>query len=133
MSFLLDTNICIYIIKKKPQSVIDKLNRLEFNQISISSITVAELEYGVCKSSMPDRNRTSLNEFLIPFAIVNFDSTASVMYGIIRSELERKGIPIGSLDMLIAAQAMSLDVTLVTNNEKEFSRIDGLKIENWAR
>lgn len=130
--YLLDTNICIYIIKQKPQLVINRFNEMEKSQITISSITVAELEYGVKKSSLPDKNQKALTDFLQPFAILTFDRAAAVQYGVIRSDLERKGTSIGSLDNLIAAHAMSLNLTLVTNNEKEFNRVEGLLLENWT-
>ena len=133
MNYLLDTNICIYIIKRKPRSVIDQLNQITFDQISISAITVAELEYGARKSSLPEKNHAALNEFLGPFLILNFDYAATIEYGIIRNDLEQKGIPIGPFDMLIAAHAKSQNLTLVTNNAKEFNRVDGLKIENWVK
>jgi tRNA(fMet)-specific endonuclease VapC len=132
MNYLLDTNICIYIIKKKPQSVFNKLIEIPPDQLSISAISVAELEYGVRKSSQPEKNQLALQNFLKPLSILSFDYGATIEYGIIRSDLERKGIPIGPLDLLIAAHAKSLNYTLVTNNEKEFSRIANLKIENWV-
>lgn len=87
MSYLLDTNICIYIIKRKPQTVIEKLNQIPFNQLYISAITIAELGYGVRKSSFPDKNQLALNEFLNPFSLLNFDRSATIEYGVIRSEL----------------------------------------------
>lgn len=132
MSYLLDTNICIYIIKKKPVSVIEKLRQIPFNQLFISAITAAELEYGVRKSSLPDKNQVALNEFLSPFTILSFDYPATLEYGIIRNDLEGKGISIGALDTLIASHAMSLNFTLVTNNEIEFARINSLLVENWV-
>lgn len=132
MSYLLDTNICIYIIKRKPQAVIERLNHVSFNQLYISAITVAELEYGVRKSSYPDKNQLALNEFLAPFSLPAFDRKATTEYGIIRHELEKKGTPIGSLDTLIAAHAKSLNLILVTNNDREFSRVSGLRVENWT-
>jgi tRNA(fMet)-specific endonuclease VapC len=131
MDYILDTNICIYIIKKKPQSVFDRLKKISDTKIFISSITVAELEYGVRKSASPERNQTALTNFLAPFTIVNFDSKAAFDYGIIRNDLEKRGLPIGSLDLLIGAQAKSLNLILVTNNEGEFRRIHDLKVENW--
>ena len=132
MSYLLDTNICIYIIKKKPVSVIEKFRKIQFNQLFISAITVAELEYGVRKSALPDKNQVALNEFLSPFTVLSFDYPATLEYGIIRNDLERKGVSIGPLDTLIAAHAVSLNFTLVTNNEREFARINRLQIENWV-
>jgi tRNA(fMet)-specific endonuclease VapC len=132
MEYLLDTNICIYIIKKKPSEVFDKFISLTPGDIGISSITLAELQYGVEKSSNSEKNREALEKFLTPIEIIDFGHEASVEYGKIRSALEKKGIPIGPLDMLIASHAKSLDVVLVTNNVREFERIEGLKIENWA-
>jgi tRNA(fMet)-specific endonuclease VapC len=133
MHYLLDTNICIYIIKKKPISVFERVREIPFGQIGISVITIAELEYGVRKSSDPDKNLLALNQFLIPFEIFSFDFAATIEYGKIRSGLELKGTPIGPLDTLIAAHAKSLNLTLVTNNEKEFNRVEGLQIENWVK
>ena len=133
MIYQLDTNICIYIINKKPPAVVKRIQSKQPEQIAISSITIAELEYGVVRSRYPDRNRIALLEFLIPFMILDFDQMASVVYGWIRSFLESKGKPIGPMDLLLAAQAMSRNMILVTNNEKEFNRIDGLQTENWAR
>ena len=131
MRFLLDTNICIYIIKQKPPLVLEKFRTLEPSEVGISSITVAELEYGVYKSQRQEQNRAALSQFLSPLTIVPFGQTATQTYGQIRAELERQGIVIGSMDMLIAAQAISLGLTLVTNNVRELSRIPGLVLENW--
>lgn len=133
MDFLLDTNICIYIIKKRPINVIEKFKTIPIGKIGISSITLAELQYGIMKSSNPDKNREALNRFLIPLEIIDFDFFATIEYGKIRAKLEKNGTPIGPLDTLIGAHAKSLDSTLVTNNEKEFQRIDGLRIENWTK
>lgn len=132
MDFLLDTNICIYIIKQKPPLVFEKFRSLAIGSVGISSISVAELQYGVMKSAYSVKNREALQQFLTPLEILDFDSKAALYYGQIRTELEKSGTPIGSLDMLIASQALSLDLTLVTNNEKEFKRIANLKIENWV-
>ena len=133
MDYLLDTNICIYIIKKKPAKVFDKFKNLTIGDVGISSITLAELQYGIEKSSSPTKNKEALEKFLTPIEIVDYGYAATVEYGIIRAELEKKGIPIGSLDTLIASHAKSLDVILVTNNVREFDRIPGLKIENWVK
>jgi tRNA(fMet)-specific endonuclease VapC len=132
MRYLLDTNICIYIIKRKPTQVIERFNTLQLSDVGISSITVAELEYGACKSQKPEQNRAAFQQFLIPLDILVFDLQAAQVYGTIRSDLEKQGQVIGSLDMLIAAQAKSAGITLVTNNVKEFSRIPDLKVENWV-
>jgi tRNA(fMet)-specific endonuclease VapC len=132
MKFLLDTNICIYIIKQKPLKVLQKFNAYQIGDIGISSITVAELEFGVQKSQFPSKNKQALAQFLLPLQIADFDNAAAVIYGDIRATLEKKGTPIGSLDTLIAAHALSLQVTLITNNVREFSRVANLKLENWV-
>lgn len=133
MEYLLDTNICIYIIKKKPEIVLEKFKTFHLGIIGISTITLAELQYGIRKSSNPDKNLMALNQFLIPLEIIDFDYKATIEYGLIRTELEKKGTPIGPLDTLIGAHALSLGLTIVTNNKKEFERIEGLKIENWTK
>ncbi|KUG24525.1 vapc toxin protein [hydrocarbon metagenome] len=133
MKYILDTNICIYLIKKKPVAVLNRLSKIKINEAGISAITLSELEYGAAKSSYPDKNRVALLEFASFFAIYDFDASAASEYGIIRADLERKGKVIGAMDMLIAAQARCLNLILVTNNEKEFKRIPGLKIENWVK
>lgn len=133
MEYLLDTNICIYIIKKKPQIVLQRFKKFPLGSIGISTITLAELQFGIHKSSNPEKNLAALNLFTIPLEIIDFDYNATVEYGFIRAELEKKGTPIGPLDTLIAAHAKSAGLTLVTNNEKEFNRIPNLKIENWTK
>jgi len=132
MKFLLDTNICIYLIKKKPPQVLQKFTMNVVGEIGISSITAAELWFGVQKSKYATQNQRALEQFLIPLTIVEFDHQAAITYGRIRAWLEGQGTPIGSLDTLIAAHALSLQVTLVTNNMQEFSRVPNLKLENWA-
>ncbi|MEA3447470.1 MAG: type II toxin-antitoxin system VapC family toxin [Bacteroidota bacterium] len=133
MEYLLDTNICIYIIKKRPYKVLERFDDLSLGSIGISSITLAELHYGVMKSSKPTKNQEALNKFLTPLAVVDFDYFATLEYGKIRADLEKKGTPIGPLDTLIASHARSLNLILVTNNEKEFERISNLQIENWTK
>ena len=133
MEYLLDTNICIYIIKKKPVEVFEKFKNLTIGDVGISSITLAELQYGIEKSSNSEKNREALEKFLTPIEIIDYGYEATVEYGKIRAELEKKGITIGPLDMLIASHAKSLDVIPVTNNVREFERIAGLRIENWAK
>jgi len=133
MKFMLDTNTCIYIIKRKPPDVIERFNQTEISQIGISTITLSELFYGVSKSSKPDQNQTALTQFVAPLEILPYGDEASQYYGDLRAHLEKQGAPIGSLDMLIAAHALSLACTLVTNNEKEFTRIPNLIIDNWAK
>jgi tRNA(fMet)-specific endonuclease VapC len=133
MEYLLDTNICIYIIKKKPTEVFEKFKNLTIGDVGISSITLAELQYGIEKSSNSEKNREALEKFLTPIEIIDYGYEATVEYGKIRAELEKKGLPIGPLDILIASHAKSLDVILVTNNVREFERIAGLRIENWTK
>ncbi|MEM7344974.1 MAG: type II toxin-antitoxin system VapC family toxin, partial [Chloroflexota bacterium] len=132
MKYLLDTNICIYIIKRKPRAVLQKFDRVSVGDIAVSTITVAELQFGVEKSQKPDQNQRALEQFLIPLALVDFDTHAAMTYGKIRANLQKQGNPIGSLDMLIAAHALSLGLTVVTNNTKEFSRIPNLDVVNWV-
>jgi len=132
MKYLLDTNICIYLIKKKPEQVIKKLKTLNISDVAISAITLSELEYGVQKSKSKGQNKIALIEFLAPLLILSYDDKASVAYGKLRAYLESIGKSIGSLDMLIAAHALSENFTLVTNNVKEFNLVPDLKIENWV-
>ena len=132
MKYMLDTNICIYIIKKKPLQVINRLTNIEISDIGISSITLSELEYGVEKSQKKEQNKLALTQFLTPFEIKTYNENSAQSYGKIRSELEKRGAPIGPLDLLIAAHAISLGSILVTNNEKEFQRVPGLIVENWV-
>ncbi|MDY6305408.1 MAG: type II toxin-antitoxin system VapC family toxin [Oribacterium sp.] len=132
MKYMLDTNIVIYVIKHKPESVLQKFQSLEPSDFCISSITLAEIEYGISKSSRPDRNRFAFDMFISGIDILSFDDAAASEYGPIRAGLERKGTPIGPNDMLIAAHAKSLGFTIVTNNVREFERVEGLKVENWV-
>lgn len=132
MKYLLDTDICIYIIKRKPECVLLRFAALIPGDVGISSVTLAELQFGVEKSLDPARNQKALEEFLVPLEIVAFGPGASVHYGRLRNSLERAGRPIGGMDMLIAAHALDLSVPLVSNNLREFSRIPGLCVENWA-
>jgi len=131
MKYMLDTNICIYIIKKKPIQVIHTLQKKKIGDICISTITLAELQYGVEKSINKVKNQLALTEFLAPIEILNFDDKAARHFGSIRVHLERIGKIIGPFDLQIAAHALSEDLTLVTNNTKEFERVPDLKIENW--
>ncbi|WP_206598717.1 PIN domain-containing protein [Rufibacter ruber] len=118
--------------KEKARDCTGKVQGVTSRKRRNSAITLAELEFGIRKSSNPDRNLEALNQFLVPLDIKDFNYNATVEYGKIRANLEKAGIPIGPLDTLIAAHAVSLNATLVTNNEKEFNRVTGLKIENWA-
>lgn len=132
MTYMLDTDICIYIIKRKPKSALERLEILQPGQLTMSAITFAELMNGAKKSQHIESNISKLNELAELIEICPFDQKAAVFYGDVRSALEKKGETIGSNDLLIAAHALSLNLILVTNNEKEFKRVDGLKIENWA-
>ncbi|MCW7496812.1 type II toxin-antitoxin system VapC family toxin [Leptospira levettii] len=131
--YLLDTNICIYIINQRPEIVYQKFKKISLEHIFISTITEFELKYGVEKSQKSDKNQKTLNELIGFFNVIPFDSTAATLAGAIRTRLEKKGEIIGPYDLLIASQSIANDLILVTNNEKEFKRIKELKIENWIR
>ena len=128
---LLDTNICIYILKNKPIKVLEKFKNFSIGELKISSITVAELYFGAYNSSYIEKNISIIEKFLIPFEIINFDEKAAIEYGKIKSKLKKDGNIIGELDMQIAAIAISNNFILVTNNTKEFERVENLKFENW--
>ena len=132
MRYMLDTNICIYSIKHKPEQVFVRLQEHEPADICISSVTYAELVHGVAKSQAIEKNPLTLALLLSNIEILNFDANAAESYGKIRADLEKQGTPIGTLDMMIAGHAKSLNYTVVTNNTKEFNRVPGLKFENWA-
>ena len=129
---MLDTNICIYAMKNKPEHVLQRLKEEINDGVCISSITLAELEFGMKHSSNPAKNEQALLRFLLPFTILPFDALAAFEYGEIRQYLQEKGTPIGPLDMLIAAHARSENMVLVTNNVREFERVPELEVENWA-
>ena len=129
---MLDTNICIYVIKHKPEKVFRKIQTIYPEDVCISSVTYAELVHGVEKSAAVEKNRLALSMFLANMEILGFDVEAADCYGKIRADLEKKGTPIGPLDMMIAGHAQSLGYTVVTNNVKEFSGVSALRIENWA-
>jgi len=132
MKFMLDTNTCIYIIKQKPPKALMHFSAHSAGDIGISSITLAELQYGIAKSRHIQKNRQALEEFTLPLEIADFDGEAAEMYGTLRAALETAGKPIGSMDMLIGAHALSLGIILVTNNTREFARIKGLKVADWT-
>lgn len=132
MSYLLDTNICIYAIKNKPERVLLHLKKKREEGLFISAITLAELQFGVAKSAFPEKNTAALLRFLSIMEVLDFDDLAAVEYGRIRAFLEKTGATIGSLDMLIAAHARSENHVLVTNNIKEFQRVPKLRLENWT-
>ena len=129
--YLLDTNICIYIIKQQPVAVLKRFLEYQIGDIGISSVTLSELRYGVAKSAHQEKNAKALDEFIIPLEVVSFDEEAARVYGEIRATLEKAGTPIGAMDMLIAAHAVSLGIPLVTNNTREFVRIPLLNSIDW--
>jgi len=132
MHYLLDTNICIYLIKKRPPAALERFRQYSPKDVAISTITLFELQYGIEKSQYRERSKNALAKFLLPLNLIDFDRSTAVEAAMIRAQLEKKGMPIGPYDLLIAGLARSLDMTLVTNNIKEFERIDCLHIENWA-
>lgn len=132
MIYMLDTNICIYAMKKRPEKVLQRLRNELDSGVCISSITLAELEYGMKHSSNPAKNEQALLRFLVPFSVLPFGSAAASEYGEIRAYLQSQGTPIGPLDMLIAGHARAEKLILVTNNVREFERVPNLEIENWA-
>ena len=133
MKYMLDTNICIYAIKHKPDIVIKKFLSHDPEEICISAITYAELMHGVEKSMAVGKNRVAMSLFLSPITILQFDERAAEEYGRIKAELEKKGTPIGPMDTLIAGHARSSGLILVTNNTGEFSRVTGLAVEDWTQ
>jgi tRNA(fMet)-specific endonuclease VapC len=128
---MLDTNTCIYLIKRKYPSILRHLTQLKAGQVCVSSITVAELEHGVQKSAAVAKNEEALGYFLTSFDVLEFDQNAAADYGKVRAGLEKAGTPIGSLDMLIAAHAISKDITLVTH-DADFKHIKALKLDDWV-
>lgn len=132
MKYMLDTNICIHVIKNRPEIVIRNFLKHEPSELCISSITYAELMHGVEKSQDAERNRVAITLFLSPLSVLEFDNYAAEEYGKVRTELERKGTPIGPMDTLITAHARAENLILVTNNTREFNRVEGLNVENWT-
>ena len=130
MKYMLDTNMCIYA-QKNNESILTKIKDNYEDGLAISSITLAELEYGVQNSSNPEKNTVALLKFLTIVDVLPFDSGAAEQYGSISADLKRKGTPIGPMDTLIAAHAKSEELTIVTHNVREFERVIGLKIEDW--
>ena len=133
MKYMLDTNICIYTIKHKPPEVIKAFLCHEPDDMCISSITYGELMHGVEKSQAVERNRAAITLFLSAISILSFDSDAAEEYGAVRADLERKGTPIGPMDMLIAGHARSRGLILVTNNTREFFRVNEREVEDWTK
>ncbi len=132
MKLMLDTNICIYIIKQQPESVLKRFLDYQVGDISISTITLSELRFGVAKSKHQTKNTKALEEFLIPLEILPFDEDAAQAYGEVRASLEEAGTPLGAMDMVIAAHAVSQGLALVTNNIREFSCVSNLTIVDWV-
>ena len=132
MRFMLDTNVCIDLIRRRSAGLVRRLQRATPGDVCVSVITLSELELGVAKSAVPERNRLALVEFMTPIAVLPYSNEVPPVYGRIRAYLEAKGTPIGSLDTLIAAHALALNLTLVTSNEREFRRVPGLPVVNWT-
>ena len=132
MNYMLDTNLCIYLIKRRPAEVVRRFLAQDPAELCISAVSYAELMHGVEKSQAPQKNRLALSLLLSPLAILPFDGRAAEEYGRIRADLERRGAPIGPMDLLIAAHARAAGLTVVTNNTREFDRVDGLTVENWV-
>jgi len=132
MHYLLDTNICIYLIKKRPLEVLEQFRQHSPQDVAISTITLFELEYGVEKSQYPQRSKDALAKFLLPLNLISLDRSSAIESAIIRAQLEKKGMPIGPYDLLIAGLARSRDMILVTNNIKGFERVVNLHLENWV-
>jgi tRNA(fMet)-specific endonuclease VapC len=132
LKILLDTNMCIYIMNRRPVHVVERFKQFKPGDVGVTAITVAELQSGVAKSSQPERNRNALLRFLAPLEIVPFTAEATDHYGNTKAQLRALGTMIGELDCLIAAQALALKLPLVTNHTSEFERVPGLVLENWA-
>jgi tRNA(fMet)-specific endonuclease VapC len=130
--YLLDTNICIYLIKKHPPEVLARFQQIQLKQLYIPTITLFELYYGIEKNNSHQRNILALENFIAPLTIVDFTLDAAKKAATIRNTLQKQGTPIGAYDIQIAAIALSLDMTLLTNNTREFERVNGLKLENWV-
>jgi len=130
--YLIDTNICIYAINKKSAIVLERIKENSKKGIYLSSLTIAELEYGVENSTHIEKNRIALLKFISLFNILCFDDSDAIPYGKLKAKLKRAGNIIGPIDMLLAAQSLSKDLIFVTNNVDEFKRIEGLKIEDWS-
>jgi len=132
VKWLLDTNVCIAVIRRRPESALRRLRGKQVGQVGLSTITLAELQFGAAKSQQPAKARAALREFLLPLELVPFDEAAADAYGTVRAAMEKKGRPIGPLDTLIAAHALALGTVLVTNNTREFRRVPGLSVEDWS-
>jgi tRNA(fMet)-specific endonuclease VapC len=133
MHYLLDTNICIYLIKRRPSEVLERFRQHSPQNVAISTITLFELQYGAEKSQYQQRSEDALAKFLLPLNLINIDHSSAIEAATIRAQLEKKGMLIGPYDLLIAGLARSRSMTLVTNNTKEFERVVGLHLENWVK
>ena len=131
--YLLDTNMCVFAIKRRPSNVLEIIREKSKNGIYISSLTIAELEYGVENSKQIENNRIALLKFISLFNVISFDDTDAIRYGRLKAKLKKEGRIIGPIDMLLAAQALSKDLIFITNNVDEFVRVEGLKIEDWSK
>jgi tRNA(fMet)-specific endonuclease VapC len=133
MKWMLDTDTCIAVIKRQPEEVIKKLRGKSVGQVGVSSVTLSELTFGAEASARPEQNLEALHEFLLPLEITAYDEICAFRYGSVRAKLKKKGRPIGSLDTMIAAHALALDVILVTHNTREFAQVEGLRLEDWMK
>ena len=133
MGFMLDTNTCVELIRERDDRILRRMRRRRPDELCVSSVTLSELEYGAAKSADPQRNRLALAKFMTPLTVVPYDDAVAPVYGRVRAELEKAGTPIGPLDTMIAAHALALGLTVVTDNEREFCRVSGLTVQNWAK
>lgn len=133
MRFMLDTNSCVDLIRQRDDRILRRMKRHRPEDLCVSSVTLSELEYGAAKSANPGKNRLALAEFMTPLSVMPYDDAVAPVYGRVRADLERAGTPIGPLDTMIAAHALALGMTVVTDNEQEFSRVVGLKVQNWTK
>lgn len=133
MKYLLDTNICVFLFRRKSPAALQRLYQTQSGDVGISTVTLAELRFGANNSGDPLKNHAVIDAFLTNVTAVEFGAEAAKIYGFVRSDLESRGVPIGPLDTLIAAHGLSLGVTLVTNNVREFSRVTRLVVEDWTQ
>jgi len=133
MKFMLDTNACVDLIRQRDKRILRRMKRRRPGDLCVSSVTLSELEYGAAKSADPAKNRLALARFMTPLSVMPYDDAVAPVYGRVRAELEREGRAIGPLETMIAVHALSLGLTVVTDNEREFRRVPGLKVQNWAK
>ena len=132
MKWMLDTDVCITLIRQQSPDLLRRLQTHQVGEVGASTITIAELFCGVEKSAHPARNRAALEQFLMPLQLADFELAAAARYGAVRADLDRRGQPIGAMDTLIAAHALSLGATVVTRNRRDFGRVTGLRVEDWT-